>query len=243
MLSCQDEVHTQPQACPRHPEWPPSLAWEVSHGLQYLLPPSPAAVPSLWAAGSDWWSRSHATLHAGKEHGSHLRHGSVNVKSIFLQKSYQRGGVGGQREGRVSHTLPLQRRWEDERQWLRTLESNTFIIPRFRPLLFPPWLPRSPDCAPPPQPRHSAGEVTKVAVKEVEEEEHLYWKSSVDMSSGSGLRVRERRDPGSQRLFRHPSWGLSRDRLTRPGTAPTRPFSPLREGFMGEGKAGGLGFP
>ena len=146
VLSCQDEAHTQPQACPRHPEWPPSLAWEVSHGLQYLLLPSPAAVPSLWAAGSDWWSRSHATLHAGKEHGSHLRHGSVNVKSIFLQKSYQRWGVGGQREGRVSHTLPLQRRWEDERQWLRTLESNTFIIPRFRPLLFPPWLPRSRLC-------------------------------------------------------------------------------------------------
>ena len=149
---------------------------------------------------------------------------------------------GGQREGRVSHTLPLRRRWEDERQWLRTLESNIFIFPRFRPLLFPPWLPGSPDRAPPPLPGRSPGEATKVAVKEVDEE-HLYWKSSVDMRRGSGVRVRERRDPRSQRLSQHPPWGPSRERLTRPGTAPTRPFSPLGEGFMGEGKAGGLGFP
>ena len=129
VLFCQ-EAHTQPQACPRHPEWPPLLAWEVSHCLQYLFPPSPAAVPSLRAASSDWWSRSHATLHAGKEQGSHLRRGSVNVKSIFLHRRYQRraGGGGGQREGQASHTLPLQRRWEDERQWLRTLESNTFLL-------------------------------------------------------------------------------------------------------------------
>lgn len=80
-------------------------------------------------------------------------------------------------------------------------------------------------------------------MKEAEEEEHLYWKSSVDTRRGSGVRVRERWDPGRQRLFQYPSWGLSRDRLTRPGAAPTRPFSPLGEGFMGEGKAGGLGFP
>lgn len=82
-----------------------------------------------------------------------------------------------------------------------------------------------------------------MAVKEVEEERHFYWKSSVDMRRGSGVRERERWGPRSRRLSQRPPRKPSRDGLARPSLAPTRSCSPLGEGLVGGREAGGLGFP
>lgn len=213
------EAHTQPQACPRHPEWPPLLAWEVSHCLQYLFP-SPA-VPSLGRRAPDWWSRSPPHLHAGKEQGSHLGSGREYQKYISSQTLSETGGAGGGGKEKDKHPhTPSPETWEDERQWLRTLESNTFLLFQGSAHCCSLLGSLDPDCAPPLTKALSRRGV-KVAVRGGGGGTPLL-EEQCGHKKGSGVRVRE---VGSrrQRLFSTHPEGLSRDRLTRPGTCQQGP--------------------
>lgn len=51
--------------------------------------------------------------------------------------------VGGREIWMFPHTLSRGRE-NERRQWLRILESSTFIIPRFCPLPSPPVAPQTP---------------------------------------------------------------------------------------------------